>query len=105
MWPFKKLKRGKPIMYEMFGGWGNRIEWLDFAKREVQGWKQTRPKVGDLIRTPMKSGNDGVFCFTSVEYLDDPRDMFFGQLEAIGYLSDFRGEYTPESEVKVTFLV
>lgn len=103
MWLFKKKE--KPILYEMFGSWGNRIEWQDFQKREVRGWKQRRPVVGDLIGMPMQSGNDGVFRFTEVEYMEDPRDMFFGKLEGIGYLSDFKGEYIPESEVKVTFLV
>lgn len=104
MWPFNK-KNGKPVMYEMFGGWGNRIEWDDFHKRTVRGWKQRRPVVGDLLKTPMQSGNDGVFRFISVEYADDPRDLFYGKLEGDGYLSDFKGEYIPEKEVKVTFLV
>jgi len=103
MWPFKKKE--KPIMYEMFGGWGNRIEWDNFQERTVRGWKQRRPVVGDLVKTPMASGADGVFRFVSVEYANDPSDMFYGQLEGLGYLSDFKEEYTPESEVKVTFLV
>jgi len=101
----KKLRKRKPVMYEMFGGWGNRIEWFDYQKRKVHGWKQSRPVVGDLIRMPMQSGSDAVFRFTGVEYCDDPRDMFYGQLEGIGYLSDFKDEYIPESEVRVTFLV
>ncbi len=102
MWPFKK--DGKPVMFEMFGGWGNRIEWQDFAKRTVRGWKQKTPKVGDLIKCPMQSGNDGLFRVTSVEQMSDPADMFFAETEPVGYLNDYKGDYTPESEIKVAFL-
>lgn len=101
----KKLKKEKPMMYEMFGGWGNRIEWFDFQKRKITGWKQRRPVIGDLIKCPMESGNDGLFRVTSIEYMSDPRDMFFADTEPVGYLKDYKGEYMPESEVKVSFLV
>jgi hypothetical protein len=102
MWPFKK--NGKPVMYNMFGEWGNRIEWQDFKKRTVRGWKQRCPRVGDLIKCPMQSGSDGVFKITSVEEMTDPPDMFFAETEGVGYLDDLKEEYTPESEIKVTFL-
>lgn len=97
-------KKEKPVMFEMFGGWGNRIEWRDFGKRTIRGWKQKSPKVGDLIKCPMASGRDGLFRVTSVEEPGDPRDMFYAETEPVGYLGDYEGEYIPESEVKVTFL-
>lgn len=97
-------KAEKPIMFEMFGGWGNRIQWEDFSKRTIVGWKQKTPRIGDLIRCPMQSGNDGLFRVTSVEESGDPADMFFAETEPAGYLDDYKGEYIPESEVKVAFL-
>lgn len=102
MWPFKKKR--VPVIFEMFGGWGNRIQWQDLPKRTIVGWKQKDPIPGDLIRCPMESGRDGLFRVTSVEKPGDPADMFFAETEPAGYFDDFKGEYTPESEVKVAFL-
>lgn len=115
MWPFRKkqatveeVKEEKtvPVLYEMFGGWGDRIDWQEIGERTVHGWKQKRPVVGDLVKAPMASGKDGLFRFIEVTYMTDPPDMFFGKLEGIGYIDDFKGEYTPEAERKdrVTFL-
>ena len=91
-------------MFEMFGGWGDRIDWQNFTKRQIVGWKQVKPKVGDLIKCPMESGDDGLFRVTRVEHMHDPADMFFADTEPVSYLRDYKGKYTPEAKEKITFL-
>ena len=91
-------KKGKPVMYEMFGGWGNRIEWLNYNNGKIAGWKQRKPVIGDLIKCPMESGKDKLFRVINVKYMADPQDMFFADTEDAGYFEDYKEQYTPEEE-------
>ena len=103
----QKMRPAKatPTLYEMFGGWGNRIEWFDIANRKISGWKQRRPVVGDLIRCPMESGKSCLFKVISVNYMSDPADMFFAETKPIGYMEDYKGKYVLDAVRKSTFLV
>lgn len=105
----KRKPKVKPVMYEMGGGWGNRITWQDLPKRKIVGWKQRTPVVGDLIKCPMESGKDGLFRIISVDKKTDPPDMFFADTEPAGYFEDYKDEYITEKEeretrTKLTFL-
>lgn len=73
--------RGDARRYEIGGAWGNSVQWFDVAKRSVVGWKEPRPRVGDILKSPMKSGRIALFVFTEVYYKHDPPDMFFGTVE------------------------
>ncbi len=104
-WEKKRLewKARIPVLYEMSGGWGDRIEWSTIGSR-VTGWKQRIPEVGDLISSPMQSGKTGLYRVTDVEQMLDPRDMFFADVEEAFYLDEYEGEYTLDKERKATFL-
>ena len=75
-------------LFNIGGGWGNRIEWFSWGKRKVNGWKTPMPVVGDILHSPMASSKIGVFKFISVEPCGNPSDMFFATLEDIGYTDD-----------------
>jgi hypothetical protein len=74
-----------PKTYEIGGGWGNTIQWFNYDKRRVTGWKQCKPRAGDILESRMESGKTGVFKFVEVEHCSDPHDMFFATVEDIGY--------------------
>jgi hypothetical protein len=72
-------------IYNIGGGWGDAIRFTDESYKEVVGWKSRRPKAGDVLLVPMQSGKTGRFKFTSIEYCRDPKDMFFAEIDFIGY--------------------
>lgn len=67
------------------GTWGDKVEWFHVGTRRVTGWKDERPIVGDILKSPMASGRVGIFVFTDVELMRDPPDMFFGTVEFHSY--------------------
>ena len=77
--------------YEIGGGWGNAINWFpDNQFNEpfgpdktfrVIGWKPRIPRVGDTIKGEFEKSWIW-FEFVEVERCGDPRDMFFGTVQA-----------------------
>lgn len=67
-------------------GWGNNVYFSDFKNRKITGHLSPRPKVGDEIRSKMSSGKIGRFLVKEIEYCRDPNDMFFCDVEDLGYL-------------------
>ena len=72
--------------YNIGGGWGDRVQWVNWDSRRIVGWKQKRPRKGDILISPMESGKTAQFRFMEIEYLPDPPDMFFATVEDAGYL-------------------
>lgn len=70
--------------------WGDRLGFLDWETRRVVGWITPIPKVGDELRGEMKSGGVGRFRVTKVEPCGDPSDMFFADVEDIGYVEEVK---------------
>lgn len=68
--------------------WGNNVEWLDFDKRRLVGWLEHIPDEGDEIHDRMESGKICRFKITHVKRCHDPYDMFFADVEAIGYVGE-----------------
>ena len=83
--PMKEFRDGKGKQFSIGGGWGCRIEWVDYEKLSVCGWLQNKPKKGDWLLCEMKSGKTAVFRFIEIEHCRDPHDMFFATVEACGY--------------------
>ena len=67
--------------------WGNSISWFDFDNYRITGFSKQPDKigVGDYILSEMQSGKIARFIVKSIEYKDDPTDMFFGGLEFMEY--------------------
>ena len=74
----------KTYRMENHTGWGDRIGWSDYPKR-INGHLSQKPSKGDYITCEMKSGKIGVFRVASIEYCRDPQDMFFANVEPLGY--------------------
>ncbi len=73
-------------LYEYGGGWGDCIQFSgDYKGMRIVGWKSRVPKEGDLLKVPMQSGKSGIFRIVNVDRKMDPRDMFFADIENIGY--------------------
>jgi hypothetical protein len=66
-------------------GWGNNICWMDFESRRISGHTTPLPCVGDELLCQMQSGKTARFRFVKVEPCVDPSDMWFGNVEDIGY--------------------
>jgi hypothetical protein len=69
-------------------GWGNAINWDDYEKCSLSGHidktNQGGVKVGDILHTPLQSGNIGVFEITEVSYFNrEPLDMFFAKAKPL----------------------
>ncbi|HEY1806069.1 MAG TPA: hypothetical protein VGG45_16465 [Terracidiphilus sp.] len=98
MWPFKR-KAKEPILllsprpdadlYEIGGGWSDRISWWSENQlTRVYGHKTPKPRAGDVLTCEMKSGKTGVWIFQSIEHCNDPPDMFFADVNPIGYTDE-----------------
>lgn len=81
------------MIYKLGGGWGDRIEFFSGWKsgselQRVVGWKFRKPKINDELSVPMESGRTAIFKFVSAEHCPDPKDMFFADVEFVGYKED-----------------
>lgn len=74
------------IIHDMsFNQWGNSIAWLEVEAGTVYGFLTPRPSIGDCILCKMHSGNIGIFQFTEIKYMTDPKDQFFGVVKFVRY--------------------
>lgn len=82
---FKRKPKKEPFHYHMqdYQHWGNSIRWTDWPKMKVHGHLSRLPEVGDTLSCDFKSGETHQFKFTSIEYCNDPRDMFFASVKPI----------------------
>jgi hypothetical protein len=73
--------------HQFGGGWGYHISWFNYEERKAYGHMpfEEAPKVGDEIVSKMSSGRHFRFRVTSMEWMRDPPDMFFVDLEDVGY--------------------
>jgi hypothetical protein len=67
-------------------GWGNSIGWIDWKTRRVYGHTTPHPCVGDELRADMQSGGVARFRFAKIEPCGDPPDMWFANVDDIGYV-------------------
>lgn len=97
MWPFKRkptepallLKpREGATLYAVGGGWGDRISWFGDELKRVSGHKQIIPREGDVLTCEMQSGKTGVWIFQKIDHCYDPPDMFFADVNGIGYAGE-----------------
>lgn len=56
----------------------------NFDKRRAYGWSYD-VKEGDLLRVPMQNGKTALLKFVNFKRCDDPADMYFADLEDVGY--------------------
>ncbi len=68
------------------GCWGNHIRWLKFDDRKVWGHMPSIPAKGDYVESLMASGRVVRFKIKKVERPGNPRDMFFADVEDVGYV-------------------
>jgi hypothetical protein len=67
--------------------WGRSIRWCpNYAAQRVCGWMEPKPKKGDWLLCDMKSGQTGLWRFGEIEDCVRPEDMFFADVEVIGYV-------------------
>lgn len=92
LWPrVKKLLPAKPRddarTFDTRGSetWGDSVKWWNVEQKRVYGWTSPRPRVGDVLKSEMRSGKIGVFVFVEVETFHDPEDMFFGNVRFVRY--------------------
>ena len=96
----KERKQGKPLAWNLWehSGWGNNIDWSDFAIRRLYGLCYGVRK-GDYIRCEMESGDIASFKIVNIEYKSDPRDMFFATVKDVGYVN-VNGVLAKKEDVK-----
>ena len=76
---------GIPRLFQLGGGWGNRIEFYRWPTGIV-GWKGDPPREGDYVMGEMTSGEIGVWRVIDVNRMLDPADMFFADVMWLGYV-------------------
>jgi hypothetical protein len=64
---------------------GDIISWMDFMKGKINGWKFGL-KQGDNILCDMQSGKTAKFEIKEINYMKDPEDQFFGEVEFKDYV-------------------
>ena len=66
--------------------WGNSINWLNWDERKITGhFSNPRLEIGDTLLFTTRSGKIGKVIISSIEYCNDPIDMFFGKVIDDGY--------------------
>ena len=80
-----KISENLPVITIGEGYWGNVMEWNNFAKRKVHGWRPRPPVIGQRVEAEMQSGRTAVFEIENVKTMLDPPDMYFATLKDIGY--------------------
>lgn len=67
--------------------WGNSISWFNIDNYRITGFshQDSRINMGDYILAEMQSGKIARFVVLSIDYEDDPKDMFFADLEFMEY--------------------
>lgn len=76
------LKLRKVFKLNTESEWSN--TWFDFERRRVVG-HFGKPQIGDIFTSKMISGKIGVFEVTKVDWMQDPRNMFFADVKDVGY--------------------
>lgn len=66
--------------------WGDNVYFLDWKERKIVGWMKPLPKIGDEIRSKMRSGKIARFEIVKIKVEQDPPDMFFATVKDIGYM-------------------
>ena len=69
--------------------WGDNIGWTDWQSRKIYGFSQ--PYLYDEkteFREQMQSRKVARFKPKKIDYELDPKDMFFAELEDLGYVED-----------------
>ena len=61
--------------------------WLKYPMK-ITGHLTNIPNKGDYVTCQMKSGRVGVFQVLEVKHCHDPRDMFFADLDPLGYADE-----------------
>lgn len=63
---------------------------IPFKTYDAQGWKSlydgsmhNNVQVGDIIKVPCEGNKTGFLIFIWVEYMNDPKDMFFAKMAAV----------------------
>ena len=77
-----------PRLYRNNKQWGDSISWTDYQSQLIHGFIRFPtewPVPGDLFECQLESGKTGIFRFIKVEKCGDPRDMFTGKTEPVGY--------------------
>jgi len=84
-----------------YNQYGDTIKWFNFELGKIHGWKEGL-KINDKILSNMQSGNVAKFKIISINYMSNPSDQFFANVEFIDYLnnkepSDDNEEYMTSS--------
>ena len=66
--------------------WGRKIHFLDDDDTRIFGWRTPLPEVGDELRFMTVKRAIARFRITKMEPCGNPRDMFFADVECLGYL-------------------
>jgi len=89
-----KSHSDETMVFTVGGGWGDRISVDEWPKKNdgnlasVNGHKNPIPRVGDILMVPCESGKTMRCKFVAVRPCGNPADMFFADIEPIGYESD-----------------
>jgi len=78
-------------IFQIGGGWGNSIQWQNWERRSIVGWKYRTPETGDILRCQLTRGW-ARFVFTKIDRCMDPKDMFFADVRDLGYEADLEGQ-------------
>ena len=70
------------------GAWGRTITWDEFPYR-LHGWWSPLPCENDILLSDrLESGRTGAWRFAKVRACGDPQDMFFAEMEPLGYTDE-----------------
>jgi|GEM_PF-5010750 len=80
--PVKDSSKGR-VVFSVSGGWGDSIQIQEWPKKSnanlasVVGWKNPKPKNGDVLRVPCQSGKTAICKFVGGEKLWEPDGYVF----------------------------
>lgn len=80
------MATGKAHDFTQGSYWGHAIH--DMRDGRIGGHSTPRPGNGDIVLRMMKSGRVGKYLLSNVELCASPHDMWFADVEFVGYKDD-----------------
>ena len=90
---------GRVINMWEHNGWGDSMYFISFQGRRVTGHMWQKPRIGDELRSRMKSGKVARFLVVSVDNPGDPPDQFFCTVSDLDYLEGVAEKETQEKRM------
>lgn len=100
--PLNAPWREDAVLFKVHEQWGDSCVFSSYENGLVHGFGDF-PRVGDVMVSKMNSGKEGAFLFVRVRHCGNPRDMWTGAVEGLGYVHNLKWPLPKQPEWRTQF--